>query len=151
MNASGAASPTALGQAPQSNARVDDDRNHARFEERKHQREKVEAGPDHQDGPAAALDPGRAQAQGDLVAVAVELAVSQMRVAHTAGSVSSRRSDDRPLVRLPRGHRHQVSGDVRRLGDRRTLAQPTGSRSAGCAVKNCCTSAVIESASSSNR
>ena len=67
---------------------------------RKHEREKVEAGPDHEHGPRAPFDPGGAQAQRDLIAVAVKLAVGQMRVANAAAAVSPRRSDDGLRVRL---------------------------------------------------
>ncbi len=140
-----------MSQTPQTDAGVDHDRNNARFEQRKHQREKVETGPDHEHRPRSSFDSGGNQAQGDLIAVTVELTVGQMRVARATGAISSRRRDDRPRVRLSRRHRDQVRGDVRRLGENDVPAQPTGSRMAGWAARNCCTSRLIESASSSNR
>ncbi len=99
----------------------------------------------------AALDPGGTQADGDSVAVAVEPAVRELGVARAAGVISARRRDDRSPVRLVRRHRDQMRSDVCGLGENDALAQPTRSSIAGSAARNCCTSGVIDSASSSNR
>ena len=70
-----------MSQPAQTDARINHDRNNARFEHGKDQRKEVEAGPHHQHRPGSPFDPGSIQAHGDRVAVAVELAEGQMRVA----------------------------------------------------------------------
>ena len=65
--------------------------------------------------------PAAAKPRAITIAVAVELAVGQMRVAHPARAVSSRRSDHRLSVGLARGHRNQVRGDIGRLGEKRRV------------------------------
>ena len=68
-----------------------------------------------------------------------------------AGLISAGRRDHSLRVRFVRRHRNQVRGDIGRLCEKMIPAQPTGSRMAGSAARNCCTSRDIDSGSSSNR
>ena len=128
MNASGAACAQQWARPLQTDAGVDHDRNNTRLEQAQTPARRSR-GPGRTISTArsSALDPRGIRPSAIAIAVAVELSVSQMRVTRAAGAVSSRRRDDRPLVRLARRHRDQVPGDVRRLAENKVLAQPTGS------------------------
>src|SRR5205823_14044893 len=94
-------------------------------------------------------NPDRPQAASDLIAVPVELAVGQVRITDASRPVSPRGDDHGQRVGLPAGHRAQVAGDVRRLGESGRSTQPTGSRIRGWAMRKDRTRPLIESRSSS--
>ena len=90
----------ALSQIAQPNPRIDQDGHDAGLEQSKDEREKVEARPHHDHGSNSAADPDGLEPLRNSIAIKIELAIGQMRVANAADPISATGHDHGHRVRL---------------------------------------------------
>ena len=101
-----------LSQVLDAHARIHQNQYGADLEEGERQSEELEARLDHEDGPHSPLDADRRQAARDAVALLVELAVGEVRVADPVTGVTTARAHDCESMRLAASQRREVTRDV---------------------------------------
>ena len=142
-------------------ARVDHDRDRADLEEGEDQREEVRAGREEDYRACPARDADVLEAVGVAISLLFELGKCHVRVARPPRGLAVGGPDHGAFVRIPRGHRRELGGDVDgslarpRVGERRgrrvvTCEGHDPAEPVGCASRNAWTSGPICSPASSS-